>query len=711
MKSTIIKFFFCIFFTGLCRYVAAQPDLSLANASCSQSSFARGNNLNLSYQINNIGNLVSANCHTTIYLSTSTSITSSSIRVSDVSCESIAAGGVGQLTRFAFPIPYNVPNGNNYIILSIDSRSEVAESNESNNISYIPTAINISSTNGAQQNLPYPVILVHGLNSSQTTWNTLLTDMQNRYGWSYGGNMNFCLNQDGNLAVSLLSTDYKDWSGALTAGDIYTVNFNVALNGTNATLSNDVESNQSAVDKQGVAIRDAIKHVLQITGRSKVILAGHSMGGLASREYLQNPSLWQTDGMHHVAKLLTIGTPHGGSNFGFGYAEAIRDLRSSYAISGSPGVYLFGGVESYSVMKDNASTNFNNVDVNCNGVDADGSLIIGLNQKILPSEPGYTCIIGTYLSSTSDGVVTTASANLNNYYSSVADTLMVNSSHTSETAKIPVIISGLHEPYTSARALDVNYNNYYFGNISTPGIATGLTTDSNYYKLTVAQNSYLSFEVFNIPVFNAGIKVYNAANTVMYAAPTAGKGYINSGNISLNAGTYYINFYGVPDTGSLRHPYALKSSFAPGICPSSGLIIPSDINGSSYQWQEDTGNGFTDISPGAHYANATTAQLQLLSPPTDWYGNKYRCRVNGSLYSAVTILKFATSWTGITRDWENAANWSCGYVPDANTDVYVNPGVPFSPQVNVSQSCRSLITAPTTIVIIQTGAVLSILGK
>ena len=41
---------------------------------------------------------------------------------------------------------------------------------------------------------------------------------------------------------------------------------------------------------------------------------GHSMGGLASREYLQNPDNWQADGDHHVAKLLTIGTPNGGSN-------------------------------------------------------------------------------------------------------------------------------------------------------------------------------------------------------------------------------------------------------------------------------------------------------------------------------------------------------------------------------------------------------------
>ena len=51
-------------------------------------------------------------------------------------------------------------------------------------------------------------------------------------------------------------------------------------------------SNQSAIAKQGLALRNVIIYVMQLTGRDKVILMGHSMGGLAAREYLQNPSNW-----------------------------------------------------------------------------------------------------------------------------------------------------------------------------------------------------------------------------------------------------------------------------------------------------------------------------------------------------------------------------------------------------------------------------------
>tara|TARA_B110000444_G_scaffold186079_1_gene175208 strand:- start:918 stop:1136 length:219 start_codon:yes stop_codon:yes gene_type:complete len=57
--------------------------------------------------------------------------------------------------------------------------------------------------------------------------------------------------------------------------------------------------------------------VLQVSNRDKVILMGHSMGGLAAREYFQNSFFWQSDGLSHVAKIATLDTPQGGSNASF----------------------------------------------------------------------------------------------------------------------------------------------------------------------------------------------------------------------------------------------------------------------------------------------------------------------------------------------------------------------------------------------------------
>ena len=134
-------------------------------------------------------------------------------------------------------------------------------------------------------------------------------------------------------------------------------------------------NNEAAAHKQGYALKRVIEAVLVANPtKNKVILAAHSMGGLCGREYLQrkdennDPKWWlepnQADG-HKVAKFITLGTPHRGSNtlgnLTFNedgrrndlpdlQSEGIRDLRYSYE-DGSladdvAGTYLYGGLES-----------------------------------------------------------------------------------------------------------------------------------------------------------------------------------------------------------------------------------------------------------------------------------------------------------------------------------------------------------------------------
>jgi hypothetical protein len=170
-------------------------------------------------------------------------------------------------------------------------------------------------------------------------------------GLTFGGKIDFCLNDDGDNAISnknvWTSTNnnipaadialYTNYNTDITVADFYFLNFNIDNFGRlpNNTNFSDVLSNEAAIAKQGVALKIAIQMVLLKTGRDKVILMGHSMAGLASREYIQNPSNWQTDGQHHVAKLVTTGTPHGGytgtnNQLVTGIdsqSEAYRDLR------------------------------------------------------------------------------------------------------------------------------------------------------------------------------------------------------------------------------------------------------------------------------------------------------------------------------------------------------------------------------------------------
>jgi hypothetical protein len=66
--------------------------------------------------------------------------------------------------------------------------------------------------------------------------------------------------------------------------------------------------------------------------------------------------------------------------------------------------------------------------------------------------------------------------------------------------------------------------------------------------------------------------------------------------------------------------------------------------------------------------------LQLNNIPSSWYGYRYRCVVDGNNGVAHT-LRFSNYWVGGSGSaWENAANWSCGKMPDSNTDVIINTG-------------------------------------
>jgi len=69
-------------------------------------------------------------------------------------------------------------------------------------------------------------------------------------------------------------------------------------------------NNQLTYDAQGAQLAKAIENIKDITGVKNIILVGHSMGGLASRAYIQN------ENSNGVTKLITIDTPHlGGKTF------------------------------------------------------------------------------------------------------------------------------------------------------------------------------------------------------------------------------------------------------------------------------------------------------------------------------------------------------------------------------------------------------------
>jgi hypothetical protein len=140
--------------------------------------------------------------------------------------------------------------------------------------------------------------------------------------------------------------------------------------------------------------------------------------------------------------------------------------------------------------------------------------------------------------------------------------------------------------------------------------------------------------------------------------------------------------------------FTIQGIVSVSACPSSSLMLTSSITGNTYQWQVDSGNGFTNIANNAIYSGVATNILHLTKPPTSWYGYEYHCVVTGTSgisTSAAVVIKFAEQWLGGTSTaWENPVNWGCGSLPDANTDVIVSASTPFFPIVNSNPAVRSL---------------------
>ncbi len=173
-------------------------------------------------------------------------------------------------------------------------------------------------------------------------------------------------------------------------------------------------------------------------------------------------------------------------------------------------------------------------------------------------------------------------------------------------------------------------------------------------------------------------------------------------------GTYYASVTNSVATQLTLNSNPIKASaVVVAACPaSSSITITSDVTGASYQWQESMDSiTFYNISNNASYNGTNTSSLQFLNVPSSWYGRKYRCIAN-AVNSTVFTIYFPNTWisTG-TTNWENAVNWSCGNLPDANTDVVINSGTVI---LNSNVTVRSLHLASSVTFTVSPGYTLTI---
>jgi len=245
---------------------------------------------------------------------------------------------------------------------------------------------------------PYPIIFIHGLASSADTWVTYRDYLINNADWTFGGIPTY--NKDTKTVNINCPADPNLINGCTgTTGHFYTLNFS--------------HNQELSLDVQGGELSEIIKTVLDNNpGATKVVLIGHSLGGLAAREYLQGlarifDSTTKIPYREDVAKLITIGTPHQGSF----WAEACHVNFDIYNFFDNVGIcnLLPGDIDSDSTA--------------IQELQPDSTALKILNDLIshpLPSNVSYVSLIGTGKPTLSslvnfqegDGVVSDISQNL-----------------------------------------------------------------------------------------------------------------------------------------------------------------------------------------------------------------------------------------------------------------------------------------------------------
>lgn len=74
-----------------------------------------------------------------------------------------------------------------------------------------------------------------------------------------------------------------------------------------SAYSHNLEPVYAGIDSYADGLARRIEEILTATGTDKLVILANSMGGLVARAYLRK------FGAHHVAKLITLGTPHHGT--------------------------------------------------------------------------------------------------------------------------------------------------------------------------------------------------------------------------------------------------------------------------------------------------------------------------------------------------------------------------------------------------------------
>ena len=567
-----------------------------------------------------------------------------------------------------------------------------------------------SATTFAQTaKLPYPIIFLHGLVSSDATWAQAVTALG-------GGEKVFdvCLNHDGSNTTASLTNDisvigWRDGNSTPSPNRLYVMNFdNTKFQAAGHSAHS--FSNQAAIYKQGVALKAMIQAVLAIENTDKVILVGHSMGGLETREYLQRGYDGTGNGRgtnwvdqtseygHRVARVVSLGTPHLGSNHSGGFlatilngadekSDACRDLRYSSNPSTTP--YLFGGNEASFVWNPEPYSK----DVNCNGSALDNITALSsgttYNSSMpLPLNIRYTWITSNYNGSNQDGLVDLARQSLYSGASITpqsADTLLLTINHIDEPNDVQAIIRGIDEPAQNTFAYELPIDQLVKGYI-TFGMNWN-NNDKDVFKIVPDKNGNMEITLTNSTSGTDSLIVYKGITLVDKTVLVNGTNKLTVNNVEQNE-TYYATVIGTAGGTTWQHPYSLMISYllsapTPPIATEATSVTQTTFNANwgsvsgATGYYLDVANDllFTSIVGGFNnkdVSNVTTYSVAGLAANATFYYRVRAYNTSGTSNSSNTIT------VNLLTDVENILGIPVEY------KLYQNYPNPFNPATVIS---------------------------
>lgn len=143
------------------------------------------------------------------------------------------------------------------------------------------------------------------------------------------------------------------------------------------------------------------------------------------------------------------------------------------------------------------------------------------------------------------------------------------------------------------------------------------------------------------------------------------------------------------------------------VCQGGEALLAAVGINQSFQWQvsADRGASFSNLADGTEYAGASTKILTVKNVLPAYHGQQYRAVINGKPAKHYSLLLVNKWKEGVEGSWDNPANWSCGTVPNDNTNVVIESGTVL---VNENAICNSLVVRPGATVRVATGVSLTV---